>query len=573
MRGDGETRRRLRLGIITDADPLFDDWEVRLFEQISARDTLHLAFVIALPDPAPRPPRSAMLERILALESRMVKPGVVPRVGTSFTALRDLVQYPPSARRHKPADILLNHARQTLGEGLKLREREIWSYSHLMQAGAAPHGLGPVLADAPFTRVAIHRAIDGAPASLLAEALTNTKAVGTYNTAFAEDIVPTLVMRELEALRIGLDAAAGEPGPKATYTSGAVLPDTCVEPSARGAEGYAVPSGTERAREPAGGQPDAGIQPLAYASCLARRLGRAAVERGAKRLGTMPGRWSLMVGDGDILGHDLAGLTELVQPPGEHRADPFLLDHDGDTWVFFEAFGGTRPHGEIMVGRLEGNRLVDEQPLNLGPIHVSYPQVFAHDGEIYMVPETHQRDRVEVWRCVEFPGRWVMHAHALTGTAPADSTLVEHDGAWWLFTSHGSGALPDYCRELHIYKVNGPDLSGLTAHARNPVLIDTTRARMGGRFFRRGNTLYRPGQNTSFGLYGYGLSIMAIEVLTLSAYRERCVRTITPDRARGTTGCHHLDAGADGKGRFIVDTRRAFGRPPFGARPIALHAE
>ncbi len=541
-----------------DADPLFESWEVRLFEQLATRETIHLAFVIALPRPAPADrSRSPILERILALETRLVPHGATRRLSEGFTPLRELPHYPPSARRHKPADILLNHARQPLAEDLALRETEIWSYSPLLNCGATGHGLAPVLADAPYTRIALARSTSGGVTEPLAEALTNTKLVGSYNTAFAEDILPTLTLRELEAARLGLppaDLAPVDPPPLALSP-----PDPAAADAAPGDTTASAPSAARR--------------PLAYASCISRRLAREMIDRGAARFGAVPGRWSLLVGEGDILAHDLAGLTELEQPGTEHRADPFLHTHKGETWVFHEAFGAGLPHGEIRASRLAGNRLVDEQTLNFGSIHVSYPHVFSHDGETYMLPETHQRGRVEVWRCVTYPDRWVLHAHALDGTAPADSSLVEHAGTWWLFTSHGSGRLPDYCRELHIYRVSGPDLSDLVPHARNPVLIDTTRARMGGRFFSRDGVLYRPGQNTSYGLYGFGLSIMAVEDLTLTTYRERRVRTIVPDRARGTTGCHHLDAGADGTGRFILDARRAFGRPPFGARPIRLKAE
>ncbi|MEO1568337.1 MAG: hypothetical protein AAFR94_03845 [Pseudomonadota bacterium] len=542
MRGDGSGSNRLRLGVIIDRDPLFEPWEVRLFETLARLETVDLAFVVVLPHAAPTPAESRWLKRFLGWESRLLKTPLRPRYDLSFTSLKDLKPYGPGARRHRKADILLNHARQSLPEDHRFREKEIWGYSVFLP-GQSPdaQAIAPVITDAPFTEVSIGRIGPGGKHTPIARARTNTKPVATYNGAFASDVLPQLLMRELAAFRLGLAHAT---------------PD-CAD------TGRIAATGRDRTHQ------DRFAAPLPYAMHMTGRASKAAFARARGALDRRANQWSLMVGRGDPLTNSMGALVELDQPAGESRAHPFLFVKDGVTWVFYQAFGPAHPQGKLHVGRLDGDRLFDVQALNFGPIHAAFPYIFAHDGEVFMVPETHQRDQVEVWRCLEFPGQWVLHASALEGQAPADSVLFEHGSAWWLFTSHASGDMPDYCRELHVYQASGPDLSELTPHALNPAVMDTTCARMGGRPFVRNGTLYRPGQNSSHGLLGFGLSIMAIDTLTLTDYREHRVRSINAVRRKGTIGCHHLDVAP---GQFIIDARRTTARRGLGRRPITLHA-
>ena len=207
--------------------------------------------------------------------------------------------------------------------------------------------------------------------------------------------------------------------------------------------------------------------------------------------------------------------------------------------------------------------------LDLGGIHVSYPYVFECEGEIFMIPETHQRNRVEVWRCTHFPAKWELHATALEGMSPADTVILEWNEQRWLLTSLSTGSILDHCMELHVYRIDGPDLREVEAHPLNPVVLDTTRARNGGRPFVRHGRLIRPAQITSHGLYGFGVVFMEVTELSMEGYEEKEIRRIEPDRRQATTGCHHVDSSGD---FFILDVRRAYGAKLLGARPIALRA-
>jgi hypothetical protein len=77
-----------------------------------------------------------------------------------------------------------------------------------------------------------------------------------------------------------------------------------------------------------------------------------------------------------------------------------------------------------------------------------------------------------------------------------------------------------------------------SSHPLNPVVIDPTRARMGGRFVKKNGKIFRFGQDNSYG-YGDGISICEIINISTSDYEERIVGNI---KVAGASGPHTVDA-------------------------------
>jgi hypothetical protein len=98
-------------------------------------------------------------------------------------------------------------------------------------------------------------------------------------------------------------------------------------------------------------------------------------------------------------------------------------------------------------------------------------------------------------------------------------------------------------------------MNEIVPHKDNPVIIDATRARNGGRIHFRNGYPMRPAQNNSF-RYGYGLGVYRIKTLTLDAYEEELVFSIEPTFRPNISCCHHLDSNDE---IFIFDARRKFG--------------
>lgn len=274
----------------------------------------------------------------------------------------------------------------------------------------------------------------------------------------------------------------------------------------------------------------------------------------ARRLGLFSQGFVLRIGRGSALDFDPATARAVPMPAVSLWADPFLIAHDGALYCFFEDVDPVASKGHISVGRLTEAGIVDVKvALNL-PHHMSYPFVFHHAGELLMMPEVHSAGRLEIWRCTDFPSGWEVHATALEGTPVCDSVLLQRGEDWWLFTHISRDRFGDFCSDLHVFKVNGPDLTGLVPHRLNPVVTDAATARGGGRIHQADGRLLRFSQDNSCGSYGGALNVMEITQLDLDHYEERRLRHITPDFAPGLIGCHHFDAA---EGWFVIDVRKA----------------
>jgi len=293
---------------------------------------------------------------------------------------------------------------------------------------------------------------------------------------------------------------------------------------------------------------------LLYGLRLVARLGERTSEALSMRVGRDQTFWQLSFGKGRF--DDFDPKDAIDMPRTEiNMADPFLFEHQGSLYVFYEADHGGCAKAWISVGLIENGVMRPLGEVLRCPYHLSYPHVFRRGDEIFMMPETQQAKRLEIWRCIEFPFRWELHATAFDGQYAVDSNLIEIDGNWWLFTNLSEHyAFQDHNSELYLFRVDGPDLRQVRAHPRNPVVIGGLTARNAGPIIRANGRLYRPSQIHAYGTYGYGLNISEIEALDDDTYKERLVRQFTPVFREGILGVHHISFCGD---HYVIDSRRA----------------
>ena len=230
--------------------------------------------------------------------------------------------------------------------------------------------------------------------------------------------------------------------------------------------------------------------------------------------------------------------TEMAHDGQRFQADPFLFSHGGRTWMFFEDFSHATRRGVIAVCEIEADghpghpRMVLEEPF-----HLSYPFVFEHDGEIYMLPETAAAGCIRLYRADPFPDRWLPDHVLVDGVEANDATLIEHDGRLWLFAtlSGDGGSSWDALALFHAPHLFGP----WTPHPRNPVLVDAGAARPAGTMWHEGTTLMRVAQDCRVG-YGDGLAICRVGRLDGEGYAQTLVARLTPPAGSGAKGVHTL---------------------------------
>jgi hypothetical protein len=242
-----------------------------------------------------------------------------------------------------------------------------------------------------------------------------------------------------------------------------------------------------------------------------------------------------------------ARLRSLV-PPGDHDwADPFLVEHDGRRFIFFEElpYAVGRAHISAIEIDADGEPGAVRRVL-ARPYHLSYPFTFRWNDQLYMLPETSANGTVELYRCEQFPDRWSLHKVLLTGIRACDAALLHEQGRWWMFVNVAEPGA-DLCQQLHLYWSDTP-LGPWQPHAANPVISDARRARGAGPLFRRDGVLYRPSQDCSF-TYGYAVSINRVELLDPQRYEETPVGRLAPDWSQEMRCLHTF--GALGRLRVI----------------------
>jgi hypothetical protein len=211
--------------------------------------------------------------------------------------------------------------------------------------------------------------------------------------------------------------------------------------------------------------------------------------------------------------------TVWLPPAGEWRylADPFGLRRGDALHVFVEAFDYRTKHAVIERHELDAGTLrwLGSSTALARPFHLSYPYVFEHEGQVYMVPESHQAGEIALYRATESLDHWERQCALLPDVPGADASLIEFDGRWWMFyTQVGAGARDQ--RELHL--AHAPTLTGpWQPLAANPVRVDLSGARPAGRpYVGADGCLRLPVQDCSTG-YGGATRVLRIRTLTTSA--------------------------------------------------------
>ncbi|MCI0548615.1 MAG: formyl transferase, partial [Candidatus Rokubacteria bacterium] len=187
--------------------------------------------------------------------------------------------------------------------------------------------------------------------------------------------------------------------------------------------------------------------------------------------------------------------------------------------------------------RVAPGRFTQPETVLQGPHHLSYPYVFEHEGAVWMIPETAQARRIELYRARAFPRSWERVAVLLDEVNAVDATLLRHDRCWWMFANIGEAGSSTW-DELFAFHADSP-LGPWKPHAANPVKSDVRSARPAGRLFRREGRLIRPAQDCSRS-YGGSLALCEVLELTPTRYRERVIAEIGPEWLPGNLGFHTL---------------------------------
>lgn len=114
-------------------------------------------------------------------------------------------------------------------------------------------------------------------------------------------------------------------------------------------------------------------------------------------------------------------------------ADPFLVNYNGEEYVFVEMMDRKKSYGVLGCGKIiEGEKTVIRVIQDLH-CHTSYPHIFSWNDELYMIPETVERHTVELYKCKSFPNNWEKVSVLLSNIDAADTTVFEYQDKLYAF--------------------------------------------------------------------------------------------------------------------------------------------
>ncbi|XP_002983855.2 glycosyltransferase family protein 64 protein C5 [Selaginella moellendorffii] len=239
-------------------------------------------------------------------------------------------------------------------------------------------------------------------------------------------------------------------------------------------------------------------------------------------------------------------------------ADPFLYLRDESMYIFYESKNSVTMQGDIGVAEsLDQGATWKTLGIALDePWHLSYPFVFDHDGQVYMMPEGSSQGDLRLYRAVQFPLQWTLEK-VLIRKPLVDAAMVEYNGLFWIFASNFQRFGSRKNGELEVWYSSSP-LGTWKQHRGNPVRNGdkSLGARNAGRLFIYNGHIYRPGQDCG-STYGSRVKLFRVETLTKDKFKEVEVSFSFEESHKGRYAWngvrhHHLDAQKLPSGNWIA---------------------
>lgn len=242
----------------------------------------------------------------------------------------------------------------------------------------------------------------------------------------------------------------------------------------------------------------------------------------------------------DFINEDKSNFKIITPPNDKFFADPFIVNENNKSYVFFEEYCYLKQKGMISYLEIDEKEKISSPQIILEKdYHLSYPFIFKHENNYYMIPETLANKTIELYVATDFPRKWELKKVLFNNINAVDSSIVFYNQKFWLFTNISATgvALSD---ELSIF-YSDSIFGEWKPHSKNPVISNSKTARSAGKFFFNNGKLIRPSQESSF-RYGYALNFNNVDILTENDYQETLIKNVKPEFIDANLAIHTFNS-------------------------------
>ena len=240
-------------------------------------------------------------------------------------------------------------------------------------------------------------------------------------------------------------------------------------------------------------------------------------------------QWFLLFSIGDGMSTSIWRFKKIIPPKDRFYADPFIIRHDDNYYIFIEELLYDTNKGHISVIKMDdkGNyskpvKIIDRK------YHLSYPHIFSQSEDYYLIPDSGSNNTIELYKCSKFPYEWEFHMTLMKNVKAVDTTIYFHKNKYWLFTNIAENKGASTWDELFLFHSDNLETKNWKPHPMNPIVSDVRRSRSAGNIFVHNGKLIRPSQDCSI-RYGYGIRLNEIIILSETEYKEIEIDFIGPN--------------------------------------------
>lgn len=259
----------------------------------------------------------------------------------------------------------------------------------------------------------------------------------------------------------------------------------------------------------------------------------------------------------------------------QYIADPFLITGNGNINMFFEIYNPNKDPdaviGHAVFHEKKESWEYNQVVLNTGK-HLSFPFVFCHGSDYYMIPEEGGKGdkTVNLYKSSNFPIEWEKEKTMLkTDHLVGDTIVFKWKSDWWLLCGHQDGGLYAYYNQNENFTAGNWE-----PHNKNPIKNSDQLSRPAGRPMVFDDSIVLFLQDCE-DVYGKKVFAYEVEYLEYNKYSDKKLTQSAIIEAEGRLGwnsarMHHIDPfhteegwiyAVDGnsKGRGILGDRWSIG--------------